>query len=125
VSPKCRFTWHVTCSRRVAVTVSLMPDTVDTVIWAPDDGWRYHPKHVEQFADINNTVCCWILLDNYWHILHDARTTEHNVIRVLYYYYFPSVLWVYCVMFPFAWLRQSATHVRFEVCSAVSVHVRS
>ena len=29
-----------------------MPDTVDTVLWAPDDGWRYHPKHVEQFADI-------------------------------------------------------------------------
>ena len=20
---------------------------------APDDGWRYHPKHVEQFPDIN------------------------------------------------------------------------
>ena len=27
--------------------------TVDTVVWAPDDGWRYHPKHVEQFAGIN------------------------------------------------------------------------
>ena len=40
-------------SRQVAVTVSITPDTVDTVIWAPDDGWRYHPKHVEQFADIN------------------------------------------------------------------------
>jgi hypothetical protein len=20
---------------------------------APDDGWKYHPKHVEQFSDIN------------------------------------------------------------------------
>ena len=41
------------CSREVSVTVSIMPDTVDTVIWADDDGWRYHPKHVEQFTDIN------------------------------------------------------------------------
>ena len=40
-------------SRQVAVTVSIMPVTVDTVIRAADDGRRYHPKHVEQFADIN------------------------------------------------------------------------
>jgi len=53
-------------SPQVAVTVSLMPDTVDTVIWAPDDGWRYHPKHVEQFADINKlytVASCWIIID--------------------------------------------------------------
>ena len=30
-----------------------MPDDIDTVLCAPDDGWRYHPKHVEQFTDIN------------------------------------------------------------------------
>jgi hypothetical protein len=24
---------------------------VDTVVCAPDDGWKYHPKHVEQFSD--------------------------------------------------------------------------
>jgi hypothetical protein len=30
-----------------------MPDTVDTVIRDPGDGWRYHPKHVERFRDIN------------------------------------------------------------------------
>jgi hypothetical protein len=23
---------------------------------APDDGWRYHPKHVEQFPDKTNCV---------------------------------------------------------------------
>jgi len=28
-----------------------MPEAVDTVVYAPDDGWRYHPKHVEQFPD--------------------------------------------------------------------------
>jgi len=26
-------------SRQITVTVSLMPDTVDTVLWAPDDAW--------------------------------------------------------------------------------------
>jgi len=25
-------------------------DTVYTVVCPPDDGWRYHPKHVEQFS---------------------------------------------------------------------------
>ena len=42
-----------------------MPDPVDTVVCAPDDGWRYHPKHVEQFPDINklcNVASCWIFI---------------------------------------------------------------
>ena len=54
---------HITLS---TVTVSVMPDTVDTVIWAPDDGWRYHPKHVEKFADINKlyiVASFWIIVD--------------------------------------------------------------
>jgi len=34
----------------------LVPDAVDTVICAPDDGWRNHPKHVEQFTDKINCV---------------------------------------------------------------------
>jgi hypothetical protein len=33
--------------RQIAVTVWQIPDAVDTVVCAPDDGWRYHPKHVE------------------------------------------------------------------------------
>jgi len=28
-----------------------MPGAVDTVVCAPDDGWRYYLKHVEQFSD--------------------------------------------------------------------------
>jgi hypothetical protein len=46
-----------------------MPDTVDTMIWAPDDGWRKHPKHVEQFTDINklyNVASCWTIIDTYY-----------------------------------------------------------
>jgi len=30
-----------------------VPNAVDTVVCAPDDGWRYHPKHVEKFPEIN------------------------------------------------------------------------
>jgi hypothetical protein len=33
--------------------------------YAPDDGWKYHPKHVEQFPDINklcNVASCWIYI---------------------------------------------------------------
>jgi hypothetical protein len=30
-----------------------IPDAVDTVVCAPDDGWKYHPKYVQQFPDIN------------------------------------------------------------------------
>jgi hypothetical protein len=32
--------------------VGQIPDAVDTVVCAPDDGWRYHPKHVEQSPHI-------------------------------------------------------------------------
>jgi hypothetical protein len=31
-------------------------NAVNTVACAPEDGWRYHPKHVEQFADVINCV---------------------------------------------------------------------
>ena len=27
-----------------------VPDTVNTVVCAPNDGWRYHPKNVELFS---------------------------------------------------------------------------
>jgi hypothetical protein len=33
---------------------------------SPDDGWKYHPKHVEQFPDINklcNVASCWIYIE--------------------------------------------------------------
>jgi hypothetical protein len=33
-----------------------VPDAVDTVVCVPDDGWRYQPKHVEQFPDKINCV---------------------------------------------------------------------
>jgi hypothetical protein len=40
-------------------------DAVDTVVCAPDDGWQYHPKHVEQFPYINK-LCD---VASFWDIL--------------------------------------------------------
>jgi len=42
----------------------LVPDAVDTVICVPDDGWRNHPKHVQQFTDkLCIVACCWAFSD--------------------------------------------------------------
>jgi hypothetical protein len=61
-----------------------MPEAVDTVVCAPDDGWKYHPKHVEQFPDISklcNVVYCWIY--KYIGMLLGAHPILHiNKIRV-------------------------------------------
>ena len=41
-------------------------DAVDTVICAPDDGWRNKPKHVEQFTDkikLCIVAFCWTFID--------------------------------------------------------------
>jgi len=52
-----------------------MPDAVDTVVCTPDDGWWYHPKHVEQFPDKIECVTLHLV----GHILeysYDAQTHE-------------------------------------------------
>jgi hypothetical protein len=39
------------------------------LVSAPDDEWKYHPKHVEQFLDINklcNVASCWIYILEYY-----------------------------------------------------------
>jgi hypothetical protein len=64
-----------------AVTVWQIPDAVDTVVSAPDGGWKYHSKHVEQFPDINklcNVASCWMYeyigtLLKVHYILHISR----------------------------------------------------
>jgi len=50
-------------------------DAVDTVIRAPDDGWRYRSKHVEQFPDINK-LCNVAFVGYISQYTHDARTPE-------------------------------------------------
>jgi hypothetical protein len=47
----------------VFVTPLLLPDNVNTVVCASDDGWRCHLKHVEQFPDLIKpckVASCWI-----------------------------------------------------------------
>jgi len=48
----CRYCGRV----GTTVTVRQIPGAVDTVVCAPDDGWRYHLKHVQQFPDKINCV---------------------------------------------------------------------
>jgi hypothetical protein len=55
----CRYSERVGTSLSVlwvAITVWQIPDAVDTVVCAPNDGWWYHLKHVEQFPDKINWV---------------------------------------------------------------------
>jgi hypothetical protein len=62
----------------IAVTACQIPDAVDTVVCAPDAGWKYHPEHVEQFPDINklcDVASCWIY--EYTGILLGARPILH------------------------------------------------
>jgi len=44
---------------------NVIRDAVYTVVCAPDCGWSYQPKHVEQFPDINKlykVAACWIYI---------------------------------------------------------------
>jgi hypothetical protein len=47
--------------RQIVVTVWQIPDVVDTVVCAPNDGWRYYPKHVKQFPDKINCVTLYLV----------------------------------------------------------------
>jgi hypothetical protein len=63
---------------QIAVTVRQIPDAIDTLVCVPDDGWKYHPKHVEQLPDINklcNVASCWIY--EYTGILLGAHPILH------------------------------------------------
>ena len=51
-------------------TVWQIPDTVDTVVRPPDDGWWYHPKHVEQFPDKINCVTLHLVGYIYIYIIY-------------------------------------------------------
>jgi hypothetical protein len=67
--------WFYRWSVVVAVLLVVVGPAVDTVVCAPDDGWRYHPKHVEQFSDKINCVTLRLvgcILEYYY----DARTHE-------------------------------------------------
>jgi hypothetical protein len=45
-------------------TIAEVPDAVITVTCALDYGWSYHPKHVEQFTEIQFNVYSRILWEH-------------------------------------------------------------
>jgi hypothetical protein len=51
--------------------------SVDTVVCAPDDGWRYHLQHVEQFPDKINCVTLH-LVGNILEYSYDAARTHER-----------------------------------------------
>jgi hypothetical protein len=73
-----QYVWTLLLPAAIAAGCSnglTIPDAVDTVVCAPDDGWKYHPKHAEQFPDKINCVTLHLV----GHILeyyYDARTHE-------------------------------------------------
>jgi hypothetical protein len=59
---------HFISNLTSSITVWQIPDAVDIVVCATDDGWKYHPKNVEQFPDINklcNVASSWIYIGTY------------------------------------------------------------
>jgi hypothetical protein len=79
---------------------------ISEVFSAPDDGWKYHKKHVEQFPDINklcNVASWWIY--TYIGILLGARPILHiRRIRV------KVILRLVCVLFHFSYLENARNH---------------
>jgi hypothetical protein len=59
----------------LVATVRQIPDAVNRVVCAPNDGWWYHPKYVGQFPDKINCVTLHLfgyILEYYY----DAWTHE-------------------------------------------------
>ena len=62
-----------------------VPDAVDTVVCAPDDGWRYHSKHVEQFPDtakLCNVASCWIYMGMYLRCTDPWMLNQLEIIHI-------------------------------------------
>jgi len=75
---------HTVVDKVKSITVWQIPDSVDTIVCAPDDGWRYHPKQVEQFPDINKlckVASCWMYIGIYLRCT-DQWTLNHKTVVV-------------------------------------------
>ena len=123
--------------RQVAVMVWQIPDAVDTVVCAPDDGWRYHPKHVEQFTDIiklRNIASCWTFMGKYlrrknpWTLIlpsTDIMSEFQSLVLVhkSSYWYFLSVVisWYRCEFYCVTCFRRS----HFLLCERMDVYLTS
>jgi len=59
-----------TCRERhwMETAVPIQPSSRQVAV-TPDDGWRYHPKHVQRFTDINKlyiVASCWTINGTYF-----------------------------------------------------------
>jgi len=79
---------HSTLKLQISVTLWQIPDAVDTVVCAPDDGRWYHPKHVEQLLDKIN--CVTLHLVGYIRIYYGSCAWQRRVFKV-------QMVSVYCV----------------------------
>jgi len=65
--------------RQVALTMWQIPDAVDTVICAPDVGWWYYPKHVEQFPYKINCVTLQLVGYAGWSQKHFLISSSYKI----------------------------------------------
>jgi hypothetical protein len=73
-----RYTFYLYLETALHVLGGTSTHHQERIVCTPDDGWKYHPKHVEQFPDINklcNVASCWIY--KYIGILLGARPFLH------------------------------------------------
>jgi hypothetical protein len=83
----------VTC-RLAAGSRWQIQDAVDTVDRPPNDGWRYHPKHVKQIPDKINCVTLH-LVGYMFEYSYDARTHERQTLSKF-------KFWTVVFLFPYS-----------------------
>jgi hypothetical protein len=72
---------YLPLSWKTAITVWQVPEAVYTVVCTPDDGWWYHPKHVEQFPGKNelcNIASCWIYIGKLLRCTNPWTLSSHS-----------------------------------------------
>ena len=61
---------HLALMRPLLLPVmKVATSTTGSSVMSSDDGWKYHPKHVEQLTDINKLytgASCWIIIAIYY-----------------------------------------------------------
>ena len=107
-----------------------IPDAVGTVICAPDDGWWYHPKHVEEFPNKINCVTLNLIgyiLEQFYIQKFCFLAAQYMYVLYMYVLYmyvlymyvlYMYVLYMYLItnsdFFPFDFLRRSVFTARYE-----------
>jgi hypothetical protein len=72
---------YLPLQRQVVVTVWQIPDAVDTVVCAPDNGWLYHPKHVEQFL-ASCSIYIRVTQKKFWKFMSSLFMGSYVVLQI-------------------------------------------